>query len=150
MSLLGDIRLAGRRWKDRPAFAVTAIATLAFGIASTTAIFSVVHAVLLKPLPWRDSQELVSIYVARPHWRESAGLAAAWNTGNLSWPIYRDLQTKSQALVEVATWNRVRPALNAERNEMVHGMQVSVSRRCCGWDSRRPGSGRRRHPSTSS
>jgi predicted permease len=126
MSLYQDFRLAIRRWVDRPAFAVTAIVTLALGIGATTAIFSVVHAVLLKPLPWRNPDELVSVYVARPHWRETPVLAGSWNVGNLSWPIFRDLQTKSRTLVEVGTWSRQRLTLNGERNEQVHALRVSA------------------------
>lgn len=126
MSFFAELRLAVRRWASRPALALTAIITLSLGIASMTAIFSVVYAVVLKPLPWRNSEDLVSIYVQRPHWRESAVLANAWNTGNLSWPIYQGLLTKSKTLIEVATWNRTRPTLNGERNELVTGMQVSA------------------------
>lgn len=124
--LLQDIRFAFRRWTGRPGFAVTAVITLALGIASTTAIFSVVHAVLIKPLPWRDADELVSIYVSRPHWRASPVLAGSWNVGHLSWPIYKDLQTKSRTLSEAATWNRRQVTLNDARNELVHGLQVSA------------------------
>jgi putative ABC transport system permease protein len=123
--LAHDLRHALRRWKHRPAFAATAILTLATGIAATTAIFSVVDAVLLKPLPWRDADRLVSVYVARPHWRNTPVLAGSWNVGNLSWPIFQDLRTKSRTLSEVGTWNRIRPTLNGERNELVYGLQVS-------------------------
>lgn len=126
MPFLGKLKLAVRRWASRPGLAITAVVTLSLGIASTTAIFSVVHAVLLKPLPWRDSERLVSIYVARPHWRNSPVLAMSWNTGNLSWPIFQDLQSKSRTLSAVATWNRIRPQLNGERNELVNGLQVSA------------------------
>jgi putative ABC transport system permease protein len=125
MTYLYDLRLAVRRWKSRPAFAATAIATLGLGIAATTAIFSVVDAVLLKALPWRDADRLVAVYVARPHWRLTPVLSGSWNIGNLSWPIFEDLRTKSGALSEIAVWNRARLTLNGERNEMVHGLRVS-------------------------
>ena len=57
-----------RRWKARPLFAAAGVVTLALGIAATATIFSLTDAALFKPLPWRNPDNLVTIYVARPHW----------------------------------------------------------------------------------
>src|SRR5262245_33121136 len=114
LHLASDLRYALRRWKSRPVVAAAAILTLALGIAATTAIFSVMDAVLLKPLPWRDADQLVTVYVARPHWRLNPVLVASWNIGNVSWPIFKDLREKSRTLAEVGTWNRLRPTVNGE------------------------------------
>jgi putative ABC transport system permease protein len=56
-----DVRHALRRLAARPAFTVTAVLTLAVGIGATTAIFSVVNAVLIKPLAYPNADELVSL-----------------------------------------------------------------------------------------
>ena len=73
MSILGfidsiarDLRYALRGLSRRPAFTFTAVLTLAVGIGATTAIFSVVYSVLIKPLPYPNSGELVSIKAAAP------------------------------------------------------------------------------------
>jgi putative ABC transport system permease protein len=56
---LSDLRFAVRQLRKSPGFAVTAIAMLAFGIGATTAIFSIVEGVLLRPLPFPDSARLI-------------------------------------------------------------------------------------------
>ena len=53
-SFLTDVAYAVRTFAKRPAFAVTAIGTLALGMGATMAIFGVVNAVLLRPLPYQD------------------------------------------------------------------------------------------------
>jgi putative ABC transport system permease protein len=59
--MLSDLKLALRQLAKSPGFAFTAIATLALGIGVCTAMFSVVHAVLLEPLPVREPERLVWI-----------------------------------------------------------------------------------------
>src|SRR5438105_3104259 len=61
-----DLRFAVRSWGKAPAFAITAIATLAIGIGANIAIFSVVSGVLLRPLPFVHPQTLVQLYETQP------------------------------------------------------------------------------------
>ncbi|MFZ1136208.1 MAG: ABC transporter permease, partial [Candidatus Korobacteraceae bacterium] len=57
-----DIAFSFRSLRKSPAFALTAIFTIALGIGASTAIFSVVNAVLLRPLPYRDPGRLVLVW----------------------------------------------------------------------------------------
>ena len=58
----GDIRFAWRQWRRSPSFAAVAILTLGLGAGAATAIFSIVDSVLLRPLPFREPDRLVTIW----------------------------------------------------------------------------------------
>ena len=58
----GDLRFAWRQWRRAPSFAAIAIVTLGLGAGAATAIFSVVDTVLLRPLPYRQPEQLVAIW----------------------------------------------------------------------------------------
>jgi putative ABC transport system permease protein len=64
--MLLDLRIGWRSLRRSPAFAASAVLTLAIGIGGSTAIFSIVDAVLLRPLPFRDPDRLVRIWESHP------------------------------------------------------------------------------------
>jgi putative ABC transport system permease protein len=79
-SLTQDVRYALRGLRRSPGFAATAIATLALGIGANTAIFSLVHAVLLAPLPFGHADRVVAVMET---WRNRRGGVSAGNFADL-------------------------------------------------------------------
>jgi len=65
-SVLADLKFTLRRLRKSPGFAVTVLLTLAIGIGANTAVFSVVDGVLLRPLPYPDSNQLVALWLNAP------------------------------------------------------------------------------------
>jgi putative ABC transport system permease protein len=73
-TLLQDLKFALRSYRRAPAFPLAAILTLALGIGATTAIFSTLNAVLLKPLPYPQAEDLYNIRTALTDGRVTTGL----------------------------------------------------------------------------
>ena len=101
-----DLVLAARTFRKKPAFAITAIATLALGIGSTAAIFSVVNAVLLEPLPYAAPDRLVHV------WHD----LRTRNVTRFPWAPadFHDLRTQATMLSEVAALTTGRQVIVAE------------------------------------
>jgi putative ABC transport system permease protein len=76
MGTLGqDVRYAMRNMRKTPGFAVVAILTLALGIGASTAIFSVMHNILVEPFPYRDAQRYMSMQIHDTERSEPGGRA---------------------------------------------------------------------------
>lgn len=65
-TLFHDLRYGLRQLGKHPSFSIIAVLTLALGIGANTAVFSVIYAVLMRPLPYHDSEKLVCVYNANP------------------------------------------------------------------------------------
>jgi putative ABC transport system permease protein len=96
MNVLGEIRYAARILGKHPAFTAIAALTLALGIGANTAIFSVVNALLLRPLPYPHSENLVLL-------RERS---ETFDSGSVSYPNYLDWRESQRSFTDLALFRR--------------------------------------------
>lgn len=99
MKVFADIRYALRVLLNAKGFSVVAVLTLALGIGANTAMFSVINAVLLRPLPFRDPSQLVALgnYNTERPMPEVAH-------GSMSFPDYVDVRSRSKTFQDVAAY----------------------------------------------
>ncbi len=100
-SALADLKFAFRRLRKSPGFAGTVLLTLAIGIGANTAVYSVVSSVLLKPLPYPDSAQLVSLWLNAPG---AAGLANFQKGLPLSASMYFTFSENNRTFQSLGAW----------------------------------------------
>ncbi|MCM3871066.1 MAG: ABC transporter permease [Pyrinomonadaceae bacterium] len=87
-----DFRYGGRSLRKNPGFSIVVVLTLALGIGANTALFSVVNGVLLKPLPYPEPDQLVTMHQSKPN----------FDTGAIPYPNFRDLQKENRTFSAMA------------------------------------------------
>ena len=119
-----DVRYAVRLLRKQPGFTLVAVLTLALGIGASTAIFSVIDAALLRPLPYPDPEQLVEVKIAtqRPGWPEPSSLGP-------SLADVRQFQRADSPLSAIAIWDRLTYGRIVEgpEPERVDGIEISES-----------------------
>lgn len=95
---MDDVRIAARSLLRSPGFTAAAAVTLALGVGANTAVFSVLRAVLLEPLPFPDSQRLVTIEEVNPGWSTTLASSHAF----LAW---RDRSRSFEQMAAAAWWD---------------------------------------------
>src|SRR5262245_6612297 len=126
-SLWQDLRYAIRTLFRNPIFSVVALLTLAIGIGSTTAIFSVVHALLLKPLPYPDSDRLVRLVVNQPPGQSSTGGPQRVPTG-ISVRELAELRSRMRSVSAIGVYNLAIMTITGEGEaSRLEGMRISAS-----------------------
>lgn len=96
-TLWRDCRFAGRQLSRSLGFTLTTVLTLALGIGATTAIFSLVHAVLLEPLPFPHAGDLMSV-------QQQDHATAANLPENVSYPTFFDWRARSKAFSGLSSY----------------------------------------------
>jgi len=116
-TLLQDLRFSFRMLTKNPGVTAIAVLTLALGIGATTAIFSVVYGVLLRPLPYRDADQIVRL------WEQNA------NGGRMNFadPNFEDIRSQNHSLQGVAECNSGLETVSGG-TEPSRTMTASVSR----------------------
>jgi predicted permease len=116
---LRDLRYGIRTLTRSPGFALTAILVMALGIAATTALFTIVRAVLLKPLPFRDPDNLVMVY---EHFR-------AGTDGDGFNPVasadFNEWHRRTHGFENMAAWRTTGFAVTGEHAELPEGVDAA-------------------------
>src|SRR6266446_1455635 len=116
-AILGDLRFAIRSLRRAPGFVVIAVITLGLGIGANTSAFSVINEIMLRPLPYADTEHLDRIYRATPQ----------DSRGGVSPADYLDLNSEKNGYGEIAAYAASDMSLSrpGEPAEMVDGLRIS-------------------------
>ena len=113
-----DSRHGLRTLRKSPAFTAAAAATLALAIGANTAMFSVLNAVLLRPLPYRASEQLAMLWTEDPTQNLREGRSALWSV--------EQWRSQSQSFADMATFDSVSMTLAADDGaEQIVGASIS-------------------------
>ena len=118
--MLRDIHYAVRRLLRSPGFSFVAVLTLALGIGANTTIFSVINAVLLRPLPYPEANRIVTLSEATPQQPEIS----------ISWPNFLDWKTENTVFDSLAVGRRESFNLSGLENrgpERISGFVVTAA-----------------------
>ncbi|HEV2280459.1 MAG TPA: ABC transporter permease [Acidobacteriaceae bacterium] len=122
-AFLNDLKLIGRRLSKSPGFAVTVLLTLSIGIGANTAVFSVVESVLLRPLPYPQSDRLVTLSLQAPG---AAGLMSFRDGLLLSPSMFLTFAEHNRTFQSLGVWHASTANLTGiGQPEEVHVITVS-------------------------
>lgn len=117
-SLGQNLRYAARRLKNNPGFTLVAVLTLALGIGANAAMFSIINGVLLRPLPYRDPQRLVTL---SEHWPQFPVLS-------VSYLNYKDWRDQSHSFEAVGAVRNVLMTITGhDEAELVPSQNVTAN-----------------------
>lgn len=120
---LRDLRYGARTLSRSPGFAIIAILVMALGIGATASLFTIVNAVLLKPLPFRDSGRLVMVY---EHFRAAAGNIGGFNYNPVSRADFGDWRQQTHSFQDMAAWRYCGFSLTGEQAELPESVAAAA------------------------
>lgn len=123
-----ELRIGFRTLRRSPGFTFVAVFSLALGIGGTTAIFSVLYAVILRPLPYPEPDRLVQVFASNPEMAARNGWPYAWmEVSPLEYRHYQEHSTVFQEMGWIKSDVREANLLGGDRPEQVTGVIVSAS-----------------------
>jgi predicted permease len=135
--MVSELKVAARTLRAHPLFTSVAVTTLAIGIGANAAIFSVVNAVLLRPLPFPESHRLVSVY---SRYLPSSGYDFPYFA--LSGPEFEDVRDRIDAFEAVAAYDLVFRNVSRSAGEAQRVLTMPVTSAFFGVLGVRPAQGR--------
>src|ERR1044072_198932 len=117
-SLINDIRYGIRSLLKRPGFTAIALVALALGIGANTAIFSLVNAIVLRPLPFPESERLVWIW---------GNIRSGGNTASVSPPDYLDYRAQNKSFENLAASFGISAPVNMTGNGDPEPLNASIT-----------------------
>jgi predicted permease len=120
---LRDLRYGVRTLTRSPGFALTAILVMALGIGAATSLFTIVRAVLLKPLPFRDPDNLVMVY---EHFRADNGSGGGDGFNPVSPADFNDWRQQTHGFADMAAWHGYDYDLTGEHEELPELIQAAA------------------------
>src|SRR5258708_10111033 len=114
-----DRRYAGRPCRRAPGFLLLAVLTIAVGVGANAAIFSIVNAVLLRPLPFSRPDDLVLVTDVNAQTKQ--------NTFDASPANFLDWRVRTRSLTALAAFRQAAFALSGDRPESVSGAIVNAN-----------------------
>src|SRR5260370_31023800 len=111
--LVSDIFYALRQMRKAPGFTLVAVATLALGIGANAAIFTLIHAILLRPLPVKDPSALYRIGSHEVNCCVIGGLQDEWYI--FSYPLYQQILKQTPEFEELAAVQGGTPKMSVRR-----------------------------------
>ncbi len=118
--VLRDLHYGARTLTRSPGFSLTAILVMALGIGASTSLFTIVRSVLLKPLPFRDPDNLVMVY---EHFRNATG-GDGFNV--VSPADFNDWRSQTHGFADMAAWHEYGFDLTGEHQELPEVVQATA------------------------
>jgi predicted permease len=121
-SVWQDVWYGLRQIRRNPGFSIVALVTLALGIGANTAIFTLVHAVMLRELPIAHPETLYRVGEGEYYCCEWGGLEGSW--GTFDYPYYKHVRDTNASFEQVAAFSGNTPSFNVRREDSTAGART--------------------------
>jgi putative ABC transport system permease protein len=125
--MFADIRYALRIAAKQPGFTMLVVLTMALGIGAATATFSIVDTVLLRPLPYKNADRLMSVFMTVPSFRSNPALVKIWDQLGPSLLQFNELRTRQTVFEDAAVLRSIRSSLQKNGEHAIRVGAVSTN-----------------------